>query len=235
MSAFHAVRAYHTKLRSYYREYGLKKTLKAAAIHIRNNPRRALTLRGRSYQSDKRVDTEVRRELIRDHVPPSASSALDIGCNQGVFTATLAKEGLFTIGVERDEMSLLSAQNDYRFDEGVAFMKYDISPETISDLPSFDIVLLLTVYHWWWREFGWERAEDMLRELVDGSEALFFELPKKSLSHPEFSPSSEASVVDEFEEYFRYVVGDSVEVTCAEIVDYEGGDRKDLFVVLDCR
>jgi len=93
------------------------------------------------------------------------------------FSAKLSNRGLFTIGIEPNHARLNNAKRLYGENERLAFMHSKITPATITDLPSVDVVLLLTVYHHWTRAFGQGPAEEMLRSLASKSDKIFFEPP----------------------------------------------------------
>ena len=109
-----------------------------------------------------------------------------------VFSGQLSDRGLFTIGIERKRERLTNAKHSYGENERLAFMHSEITPATITDLPSVDVVLLLTVYHHWTKNFGQEPAENMLRSLASKSNKIFFEPP----GH-----------IDDPEEFIKYQIG----------------------------
>lgn len=81
MTVVSRVRAYYERSKKEYHENGLLSVVKLAFKHIRNNPKRALLLKGRSYQTDKRVDTAHRERLIKKNLSESDETAIDIGSN----------------------------------------------------------------------------------------------------------------------------------------------------------
>lgn len=234
MSIKDRIDAYLTKAKEIQRESGAKVLAHSILKHIRHNPRRALLLKGRSYQTDKRVDTELRKNLISNHLENSDKSALDIGSNQGVITSVFSSQGLFTVGIERDKMSLVSAQDEFKFTPGLGFVRFDVDPNSIDKLPPFDVVSLLTVYHHWCREFGWEKSEYMLRTLANKSNKVFFECPKSKVDHPTLSLNSE-TVAGWYDQYFTSILDKSIQVQHLETVDYVGGERKDLIFLIKCK
>lgn len=223
-------------LRSYYREFrrrqkrdGLGPTLRTAVKFAVKNP--TSVLRGTDYQTHKRVDTEHRWELIRDCLDPEDGNVLDVGCAEGVFTSRLADAGLFAVGIDKSTPRLSSARRLNRFEEGVGFVRYELAPDTIDRLPAFDVVLLLTVYHHWCRDYGygWDDAEEMLRRLVDNCGKLVFECPAKPIEKPGFD--TDRPVRDQYEAYFDDVLRE-VDVEYLDRVDYKGGERDDLLFLI---
>jgi SAM-dependent methyltransferase len=118
--------------------------------------------------------------LIRRALPEGLASALDIGCNNGFFSLRLAREGLFTLGLDPDEdllrlasLAALEAKVDR-----AAFCAMALDPANVRLLPDADVVLVLSVMHRWVSAYGREEAEAMLRRLWGKTRAcLFFESP----------------------------------------------------------
>lgn len=109
-------------------------------------------------------------------------------------------------------MSLLSAQDLFRFKEGCGFIKFQVNPDTINQIPTFDVVSLLTVYHHWCREFGWDESEEMLRTLTSGANKLFFEIPDEQIKSSQNSSNDAGSNAEGWRKYLEGVFNDSVEV-----------------------
>lgn len=223
------LRDYYDQFRQQQKKKGLRDALRTSFRYARNNP--MSVLRGTDYQTHRRVDVEHRWDLIQDCVEPNDSNILDIGCAEGVLTSRFADAGLFAIGIDKSIMRLSSAQRKNRLNEGVGFMQYEINPDTIQQLPEFDIVLLLTVYHHWCRDygFGWDAAEEMLQTLVDKSGKLVFECPEKPIQKPEFD--TDRPVRDQYEAYFDDILGNA-NVGYLDRVDYMGDDRNDLMFLI---
>jgi SAM-dependent methyltransferase len=129
------------------------------------------------YHVRKRVDSEDRWQTISDHIDSNDTSAIDIGCASGYFTAQLARSGIFSVGIDIERSRLNDAYRLYSERPGLAFMEYRVAPDTVHMLPGFDITLLLTVYHHWTANFGRENAEHMLKVLASRTKKLFFEVP----------------------------------------------------------
>ena len=123
--------------------------------------------------------TEARWAAIEAMLGDTAiGSALDIGCNTGYFCFSLAASGIPTLGVDRDERFLRIAQYAARRlkSPGIGFCRMDLTPDTIRLLPQVDLVLLLSVWHHWVRDYGLEVASEMLAAVWSRSQkVLFFE------------------------------------------------------------
>jgi hypothetical protein len=139
----------------------------------------------------------------------------------------LAEYGLFSVGIDRQDIALLSARSQFGFDDGCCFMKYDVTPDTVDNLPKFDVILLLAVYHHWFREFPVAEAELMLEALLERSEKLFFEVPERDINSPNYEATSGTSV-ERHTEYLQRLCGEDKELEFIETVPHTGGDRNDL-------
>jgi hypothetical protein len=75
----------------------------------------------------------------------------------------------------------------------------DVKPDDVQRLPSFDVVLLLSVHHHWLRAYGPDQTRDMLRGLAARtSRAMIFEAPSRRIRYgsyaPDFIDNDEVSV-----------------------------------------
>lgn len=189
------------------------------------------------YQTDVRIDTYNRWELIQDHLSSDDSNVLDIGCADGLLTSIFANNGMFCTGIDRNQKFLAIAQKRYRFENGIGFIQYEIDPSTIMKLPHYDVILLLTVYHWWCVDYGLERAEDMLRTLGEKSNKLFFEPPGVAInelelegvdvSGAEVNRSDGQSIEDYYQSYLHHVFNGEAGITYLGETEYSEGNRKD--------
>jgi 2-polyprenyl-3-methyl-5-hydroxy-6-metoxy-1,4-benzoquinol methylase len=211
------------------RRDGFISAAKAATERARNNPRRWILLRQEppKYQTTKRVDIEERWDIMSARIPSDAKNALDIGCFQGVITERIAKEGLFTIGLEKDEKRVAQAMRETREVPNCYILKSEVNPKTAEQLPSFDVIFLLTVYYHWVSQYGYENAEEMLQAVVDRANVIFIQTPEDTgfIDSPrlveEESPAKEV-----IERYFTTVLDDDF-VEYLGTTDYQGGSRND--------
>jgi len=188
---------------------------------------------GVSYQTGTRVDFEERLVLLDEAVPEDADSLLDLGCAEGHLTAEFADRGLFSIGVERQAHVVASARRSNADHANLGFLQYEVTPETINTLPQFDVVFLLTVYHHWVNEFGWETAESMLRSLGFTCEMLVFENPDRELDRPPLERYDGDDTVEYYTAYFKTVFDEDVTVEILGRTDYKGDERDDILCAVD--
>ncbi|WP_331235727.1 DUF1698 domain-containing protein [Natronorarus salvus] len=194
----------------------------------------------RPYHERKRTDSDDRWEMIAPHVSATDSTALDIGCASGFFTAKLAGKGLLSIGIDGNRERLRTAKRLWGDEEGVGFVRYTLGSEDVATLPTFDVVLLLTVYHHWCSQFGREGAERALRELATRTETLFFEPPGEGSGGfhrvTDRPLADDESIVEYYTELLRTVFDDEVGVEYLGEAAYPSNrDRTDPVFLLDCR
>lgn len=186
--------------------------------------------------------------MISSHLDPEDGSALDIGCASGYFTNQLTGFGLFTVGIDRDtpkgKARLEEAKQLYDGTPGTTFMAYTIDPETVKNLPSVDVTLLLTVYHHWVLQSGRESAEEMLLRLADKTDKLFFEPPGSVDDRDTYEkwPVAERPMREDEkpEEYYAAVLDgifdDTVRIEYIGEAPYPHSDtRTDPLFVIECR
>jgi len=186
-----------------------------------------------SYQTGTRIDFEERLKLLEEAVPKHASSLLDLGCAEGHLTAEFADRGLFSIGIERQAHVVASARKSNADHPNLGFLEFEVTSETIDTLPYFDVVFLLTVYHHWVNEFGWETAENMLRIVGSKCETLVFEHPDTTVDRPAIEGVDEVDTERYFKSYFAELFENEVVVKVLGLTDYKGGQRQDIICVID--
>jgi len=122
----------------------------------------------------------------------SISSGMDIGCHVGYFCFAMAQKGIPMLGIDVDPRSIRIAQyvaNKIGI-QNIVFCPMAVSTATMCLLPKVDIVLLLSVWHHWVREHGFETAGQMLSAVWERSgKVLFFESGETEMT-PEFGLSA---------------------------------------------
>ena len=180
--------------------------------------------------------TETKRRLIEQHLGDEDENVLDIGCDAAVIARQLAETDRPVLGVDRYaryEGSHEYAEAAARKNKGLAVMRLAVTPENITRLPTFDVVLLFSVFHYWYREFGREAAGEMLSEL-SGVNKLFFsssslgyryEQGDASDDHcPPFTDRDRESVVEFHEELLRSTLGEEYSIEYLDEINYSIAD-----------
>lgn len=109
---------------------------------------------------------------------PATGFALDVGCQNGFFSFLMAKRGLVTVGVEKDETSVRVCQTLAIANEllPVSFLNMEVSVSTVRNLPGADVVLCLSIFHNWVRDLGFVEADRIMRIIARNTRSvLFFE------------------------------------------------------------
>ena len=212
-----------------YREEGLTAAVKSPFTYAYSS-----VFEGVRYQTDRRVDLEQRWELMHPEIADSDSSLLDVGCAEGALTERFSDEGLFCLGVDVLESRLAPARKRESPENDVRFINYEVTPTNVGKLPTFDVVLLLTVYYHWCREYGQGQGELMLKTLANGSHKLFFQPPGGEFENHPFDESEFDTTVEGYETYLDELFGGRVGIELLGETDYRGGERRDPLFVLRC-
>lgn len=168
------------------------------AIRARLVDRLFLYSRG-SYQQDRDTDAKIR--MIAENVDlREIGSVLDVGCNEGLVADYFARQGKFAVGIDVAPIFLRSVLRDPHRGNTPAFGVYGLRAENVACLPEFDLVLVLSVHHWWVKEGGDEYAKQIVRELIARSRKYFVIefssiADKYGYREPRFIDHDEKSVV----------------------------------------
>ena len=159
--------------------------LKVHELEIRNShlylPCRYFETAGtlRSVSTIKRYE-QVRGCISETLGEKPESSILDLGCNEGYFTLRLASEGFWVCGIDADPGYLRVArflQQKYSV-HGASFYQLTANKDTILRLPTFDVVIFMSVFQKWCSQFGFSEAFSMLSTLWQRTKRImFFEMP----------------------------------------------------------
>jgi hypothetical protein len=139
------------------------------------------------------------RPTILAHHP---RTALDIGAAEGFYAMRLAELGLQVIALEakdRPARILARALARARIDT-VSQLRMTVTPGNVPLVPSADVILLLAVWHHWVRNFGLDRANEMLRTIWSRTgRVLVFETGENMPAHyglPDFGQDPSRGVSD---------------------------------------
>lgn len=165
----------------------------------------------KSYQKGSRTDFDHRCQIISAELESEDTFLLDIGCAEGDLAAYFVNKELLAIGIERQSHVVKNARKRHSEEAGIGFWKYEITPDTVENLPHVDVIFLLTVYHHWEREFG-DESQAMLDVISDKCNKLFFEVPEGQMDNPS--------------EDVQRLFSDS-NVKYLDEVEYKGGNRSD--------
>lgn len=143
--------------------------------------------RQKKYDRTLRADETIARwEHMNEYMQNfDIKSLKDIGCCMGYFCHSAAEQGFQTFGFDRNLrfVSICNMTSErMRLSEKEAFSLFNATPETIQFLPTTDVTILLSVWHHWYFEFGYERALRMLQEIITKTEKiLFFECGEEEI------------------------------------------------------
>jgi SAM-dependent methyltransferase len=174
------------------------------------------------YEKIRRAGTGERWVLIQNRID-GCGSLLDVGCSSGLLTSLAAGFGCLAIGVDANWKVLVKARKRCKPYLSLAYLHFVVTPQTVEQLPTCDVVLCLSIYHQWHAKFGHDGAQHILRTL--GRKArrrLFFEPPSKQSKYgaqpPAITDRDERSIVAYNQEMLGGLFG-------PENVEFLGGTR----------
>ena len=146
------------------------------------------------YQSKRLLGTEQRWDMINARLDDQDQSLLDIACNLGQMTRYAADKGLLALGIDYSARAITAAYDKHNGSTNLAFMQFEITPETASKIPTFDVTLCLSVYHYWMQIYGDATAWSMVGELIKRTRRKFFFEPASLLK--KYGANPPAGVAD---------------------------------------
>lgn len=171
--------------------------------------------RKRHWQEVRSEGTRQRWELISDALGSDDRTLLDVGCNTGLLTLAAADHGMFALGIDKMPEAVDSARDLAAGRERVAFMHLELTRDDLEALPTFDVVLFLSVYHQWVANLGDQVAREMLGVLASKARSRFFFEPaairsKYGSEPPPISDLDEHSIVEVNTQLLQQAVGAEV-------------------------
>jgi SAM-dependent methyltransferase len=133
------------------------------------------------YQSKRIVATEQRWEIIAARLDDRDQTLLDIACNLGEMTKKAADKGLVALGIDYSSRAITAAHAKHNGASHLAFMRFEVTPESAPKIPSFDVTLCLSVYHYWMQIYGHTIAWSMVGALINRTRRKFFFEPASLL------------------------------------------------------
>ena len=118
------------------------------------------------------------RWIVMEPHLPKHGSFMDVGSQNGYFVFQAAAHGLTAQGVERDPVAhklatLLALGHGV---ERATFIRMDVTPDTVGNLPTVDCISCMSVFHHWVRNASLEVATAVMKGLAARcTSTLFFE------------------------------------------------------------
>ena len=97
------------------------------------------------------------------------NNVLDIGCNYGQISNSFSKIGKFCVGID----ALPCFSSDIFGKNGPALGVIALTPENVKSLPSFDLILLLSVHHQWVKEYGDNYTKKLVEKIINKAKKYF--------------------------------------------------------------
>jgi SAM-dependent methyltransferase len=125
-----------------------------------------LPIQGDDYQR-QRFPTEKVQTILAGINLAQVGSVLDIGCNEGLITNHFSELGKFAVGIDISPFFARTILRQLHAAKVPAFGTLKLTPESVRTLPTFDMMLVLSVHHWWVKEYGDRVAQDMVKSLIE--------------------------------------------------------------------
>jgi len=154
-------------------------------------PYQPVTLGKQSLAKGDRACTD--RWLVIAHVlqQTGSHSMLDLGCAEGFFVQEAARQdGCIAIGVDADRRRLNVARSTASLNEvhRAGFIYAMVDADLLACLPSFDVVLFLSVLHHVMYEHGVDYAAALMRAIHDRTnKCLIFDMGQSDETKHEWS------------------------------------------------
>lgn len=178
--------------------------------------------------------SKLRWDAIRKEIKAEYTTALDIGSSLGYFTFKLAELGIECTGIESRWLSykLSSKIKDLCSFRKAAFIKKELNPANVHSLPEADIVICLSVFHHFVRNYGFDSAKQMLRMIIKKTKSvLFFETgqsDEKYMGWAQFLPEM-GDMPQHWIERFLYEIGAARVKHLGTFDTHLGGVKRHLF------
>lgn len=116
--------------------------------------------------------------ILEEHDSLCGSKVLDLGCNLGFYSFSLARRGAQVTGVEiRDDYHQISIDLARLYRVPVSFVRDGVSPELVESLGSQDITLCFSTLQWVIAQCGFDRGMQTLDAISRNSRVLYFDVP----------------------------------------------------------
>lgn len=180
-----------------------KYVISGPMLAYQNLPWSGITGARRAAGSEARLNAILEYLNGDDRFP---RSVLDIGCNVGFFSLSLAARGSFVFGVDMDPTALrvatISSRDILGKDGAFVPIQLTCDPDTIPLLPNVDVTICLSVWHHWVRHNGLSTASRNLSLLWSKTRtALFFDSGEGEMPGYYGLPFGNANPADWLEKY----------------------------------
>jgi hypothetical protein len=159
-----------------------------------------------SYQSVQHsIATRQNIELIRHYISAGSRKIVDIGCNEGLISMSLARAGYKVLGIESNpEFSRIAEHHSKEPIRLGSFsvLKASISSKNIEILEGADSIFLLSVHHQFVSNLGLEAGNALLLEIFKRAKTQFFFQPACIHSKYGISMPFLENVTSSIENYF---------------------------------
>lgn len=168
---------------------------------------------------------------IKKELPDAPSSFLDVGCNVGFYVIEAAKAGHFSVGLDSIEHTkLFGIVNGACELRNASAVPMQLTPDNVRSLPTFDVIVIMQVFHHLCVAFGQEDACRILKTLWDRTgHKMIFEVESSGKAEEVFSTKM-PDMGEESEAWIRRFFED---LGCADIraIYRDEGHRRSVFAI----
>jgi 2-polyprenyl-3-methyl-5-hydroxy-6-metoxy-1,4-benzoquinol methylase/predicted Ser/Thr protein kinase len=140
-------------------------------------------------------------------------SGIDLGCNIGGVTFSLALEGSKMVGIDIDKrlIDIANACEDY-YKLGCKFIEGNITKKIWEEGEHYDFCILLAIWHWIVKQEGEEVGKQLLKKISEKCDTMFIEinfgheegLTGSEETMEEIGLTNEQAVIDYIKKYTDY-------------------------------
>ena len=111
-----------------------------------------------------------RFSAIQPYLPPNSFTTLDIGCQEGYFLFRLSVHKGLKLGIDMDENALDYARvlaRKYKKNNVLLANHHITKASDLDELPDFDVVICMSIFHHWVKHFGKKEALQILGKVAE--------------------------------------------------------------------
>jgi len=121
-------------------------------------------------------DSADRADLIVERIKSIKGSYLDIGSQLGYFVFRVSDRNFFATGIECSKNPFLYSNSLKVINrkQNVDFINMCIDSRNVYNLPSYDVVSVLNVFHHFVYFYGYDQADEIMKEIANKTNKMMF-------------------------------------------------------------
>lgn len=149
-------------------------------------------------------DCKNRLKVIKKNINLK-SNILDIGCNNGFFLFNLLDKDSIGLGIDSDRNSIIISNSTsfLKNKKNISFLNINIHSKNIKNIPSYDTILFMSVFHHLVYNLGKEESLKILKLICQKTnENLIFDTGQINEGNYKWT-NANSFIGNDFEEYFK--------------------------------